>query len=247
MAVNRSRRGAGAAVHPDARLPAVTRTIAVFARWPEPGRVKTRLAPALPADLACDLHRAMLADTVAATRGAGAERRVLMWAGAPRGAERDPPPEAVGMEWGAQAGADLGERLEAAFALLAGEGPVAVVGSDAPELTAARLTAALDSLGSKDLVLGPTHDGGYYLVGLARPAPGLFRGVRWSTEHAFEDTRERATARGLALATLEPLADVDTPADLVALIGRLLEHPGSAPATAAALARLGLLPGASSA
>jgi hypothetical protein len=222
---------------------AVTRTIAAFARWPEPGRVKTRLAPALPLELACELHRAMLADTLAAVRGARADRRVLMWTGAPSGAQGDAVPEAAGLEWGAQVGADLGERLEAAFGQLAAAGPVVVVGSDAPELTAARLGAALDALDSQDLVLGPTRDGGYYLVGLARPAPGLFRGVRWSTEHALEDTRERAAALGLATAMLEPLADVDTPVDLVALIGRLLEHPGSAPASAAALARFGLLPG----
>jgi rSAM/selenodomain-associated transferase 1 len=218
------------------------RTIAVFARWPEPGRVKTRLSPALPANLACDLHRAMLADTLSAVRSADAEQRILLWGDAPAAASHDGWPETEGVAWGTQRGAGLGERLEAAFDdRRAARGAMVIVGSDAPELAEPTLRAAFHALQSTDLVLGPTPDGGYYLVGLARPPAGLFRDVRWGSERALHDTRERAAALGMSCRMLEPLADVDTGADLASLIARLLERPGRAPATAAALARLGLV------
>ena len=216
------------------------KTIAVFARWPESGQVKTRLSPALPAALACQLQRAMLADTLAAARAANASRRVLCWADAPDSARLDEP----GFATATQRGEGLGARLTAAFAdqFRSDSGPVVIAGCDAPEITAAAFDAAFVALAAHDLVLGPTPDGGYYLIGLARLAPGLFEGISWSTERARVETQALAAELGLTTAALEPLADVDTPADLVALIGRLLERPGAAAATAAALAEIGLLP-----
>ncbi|TMQ71476.1 MAG: glycosyltransferase [Candidatus Eisenbacteria bacterium] len=215
------------------------RTLAVFARWPEPGRVKTRLAPALPQDLACALQRAMLEDTLRAARGARADRRVLAWAEAPA----DPLPTVPGFEIARQRGEDLGARLAFGFdALLAAGGPVVITGADAPETEPARLDAALDALAASDLVLGATLDGGYDLVGLAAPAPGLFAGISWSTPRARAETEDRARARDLRLRTLEPIADVDTPADLVALIGRMLVASAPPRATTTALADMGLLP-----
>ena len=112
------------------RLWIVERTIAVFARWPEPGRVKTRLSPALPANLACDLHRAMLADTLSAVRSVDADRRILLWGDPPAGGAASPETEAI--PWGAQRGAELGERLEIAFDDLFSAGSsTVIVGSDA--------------------------------------------------------------------------------------------------------------------
>jgi rSAM/selenodomain-associated transferase 1 len=217
--------------------------VVVFARWPAPGRVKTRLAPALSAGPACDLHVAMLKDTLAAVRGAGADRRVLCWADAPPDAQPSAVPGSEGCEWRSQGEGALGERLERAVAtLMARGGRIVVTGSDAPELTSAALDRAFAALATFDLVIGPTSDGGYYLIGLSRSASGLFQDVAWSTPHARHDTLRAARALGLSVETLAPLADVDTGADLAGLIARLSARPGVAPATAAMLRTLGLVP-----
>jgi rSAM/selenodomain-associated transferase 1 len=219
------------------------KTVVVFARWPAPGRVKTRLAPALSGAPACDLHVAMLKDTLAAVRGAGADRRVLCWADAPADALPSAIPGTEGCEWSSQGEGALGERLERALAtLLAHDGRIVFTGSDAPEITSAALDRAFLALATFDLVIGPTPDGGYHLIGLSRIAPGLFHDVAWSTPYACDDTLRAARALGLSVETLAPLADVDTGADLAGLIARLSARPGDAPATAAMLQTLGLVP-----
>ena len=219
------------------------KTVVVFARWPAPGQVKTRLAPALTGVPARDLHVAMLEDTLAAVRGASADRRVLCWADAPPDAQPSAIPGTEDCEWRSQGEGALGERLERALAtLLTRGGRIVVTGSDAPEITSAALDRAFLALATFDLVIGPTPDGGYHLIGLSRIAPGLFHHVAWSTPHARDDTLRGARALGLSVETLAPLADVDTGADLAGLIARLSARPGDAPATAAMLRTLGLLP-----
>jgi len=216
--------------------------LAVFARWPEPGQVKTRLSPALPAALACDLHRALLDDALAAAARARAGARYLYWADAParRGAFAAP----SGFETRDQGGGDLGARLERAFGQqLARSGDRAVaIGADCPDLDVGLIERAFETLARADLVLGPARDGGYYLIGLARPAPALFRGMRWGTAGVLEETRARAHAAGLRTALLEPLDDLDTPADLVRWLGRAAcGRAAAAPATTRALRAIGLL------
>ncbi len=228
-------------------------SIAVFARWPRIGTVKTRLSPALPAELSLALHRAMVADTLAAARACGAERRVLYWGDAPDTPDAGEPPAAVppGFEARPQRGADLGARMANAFEeLLAGTSDRAVlVGTDCPDLGPAGIDAAFRALESKPVVLIPSRDGGYALIGLALPAPGLFERIDWSTEQVLAQTLERARAAGLAVRLLEPLADLDTPEDLVRWIARA-GFGGTAPAPhppaahlRAALAATGLFPG----
>lgn len=193
------------------------RRTAVFARPPVPGRVKTRLAAALTPRLACDLYAACLDDALAAARGAAADERWVYWAEPP---ERADPP--AGFRARLQRGANLGDRLASAFdELIQMPGDrVLILGADCPELDAARLEQAFQELERTDLVLGPTRDGGYYLVGLARPERRLFEGVTWGGERVLEQTRERAVAAGLEAALLEPLEDIDTPADVVRFIER---------------------------
>ena len=188
------------------------RRIAVFAKWPEPGRVKTRLSPALPASLACDLYRAMLEDALAVA-GAGADEAFAYWADS-RGIGEAPPGK---FQNRFQRGLDLGARLEHAFAelLLADHDQALIIGADCPTLDAAILREAYAALEQHALVLGPTRDGGYYLVGLGRIAPPLFRDIAWSTERVLEQTLERARAMGLAVKTLVELGDLDTAEDLV--------------------------------
>lgn len=192
------------------------RRLALFARVPAPGRVKTRLVPALPERLAADLYSGWLADAMAAVAAAPAEERIVFWADAPgRG---DAP-----LESRVQRGAGLGERLSAAFdELLDGSGARAlIVGSDTPALTATHLAAALDALESHDIVLGPARDGGYWCVGLRKRVPELFRDVPWSTDQVLERTLEHARDARVDAGLVDTLDDLDTPADLARLVGAL--------------------------
>jgi rSAM/selenodomain-associated transferase 1 len=218
------------------------RRIAVFARWPMPGRVKSRLSPALPPPLACALHRGMIEDTLEAVARSACDARLLYWADAPgdrRGFVAPP-----GFEERDQEGADLGERLARAFGelLRAPEDRALVVGSDCPALEPARLADAFDALDAHELVLGPTRDGGYYLIGLSRAAPALFQGIEWGTASVHAQTLERARASGLTAAELGVLDDIDTPADLVRFVAAGADAAPRATHTRAALEAIGLLP-----
>src|SRR5262249_30041547 len=111
--------------------------LAVFARWPEAGRVKPRLSPALPAELARDLHEAMLRDVLETGRSSGIDRRYLYWADPPRNEPWLGFAREAGFRESVQRGADLGLRLEAAFDELIGgrDDRAVVVGADVPELS----------------------------------------------------------------------------------------------------------------
>lgn len=211
--------------------------IAVFARRPLEGRVKTRLSPALPTRLAVALYNGMLRDSLNAAEKCGADERWLFWAEpvgpsfAPRGWHENFQPEG-----------DLGARLEHAFdSLFTPRSRAVIMGVDCPRLDSARLHAAFAALDHADVVLGPATDGGYTLIGLSAPAPGLFRGVKWSTDAVLAQTLAIARDLKLRVETLPPLEDIDTPDDLARLVAALAFAP-VAPNTSRALASMGLLP-----
>ena len=110
-----------------------------------------------------------------------------------------------------QVGDDLGQRMEHAFdhAFSRGHERVIVVGSDCPGLTTALLAEAFAALEEHGVVIGPAHDGGYYLLGLRHPQPTLFRDMEWSTATVAEETLARAQVQGLTVARLPVLSDVD--------------------------------------
>ncbi|PYM61267.1 MAG: DUF2064 domain-containing protein, partial [Candidatus Rokuibacteriota bacterium] len=140
-----------------------------------------------------------------------------------------------------QRGRDLGERLAAAIGgeLAAGPGPVLAIGADAPHVPAAALAEAAAALTrGADVVLGPAADGGYYLIGLRDPTPGLFTGIAWSTAGVLQATLARAAAAGLAVHLLPPSFDVDQVADLARLRALLARDDVSLPRTAGMLAGL---------
>lgn len=230
---------------------APSRRLAVFARWPLAGSVKSRLSPALPADLACDLHRALVSDTLAVAAAAGADETFVLWGDAPHGASPGaavPAPEGIaipaGLRTGAQSGGTLGDRLDTAFDALLSDGARAlVVGTDCPALRAEHLQAGFAALEESDLVLGPARDGGYWLIGLRVRAPVLFGSIAWGSGAVLAQTLERAGHARLSVATLATLDDLDTPDDLARFVARGLVDPGCVPAaTREALARMGLLP-----
>lgn len=220
------------------------RRLALFARRPRAGEVKTRLSPAVPPPIACDLHRAMIEDAIAVAAGAQADERLLYWAGEPAGQEAPVHPN--GLREREQSGGHLGERLERAFGdLLAVAADRAVIfGADCPALEPAALDQAFDVLEAHDVVLGPARDGGYYLIGLRRRAPTLFREIEWGTSRVLDQTLAQAARAGLAAALLPALDDLDTPEDLLRWIG--LRAGGGGPDTPRALDRalraVGLLP-----
>ena len=218
--------------------------LAVFARRPAAGEVKTRLSPAIPAALALDLYRAMLEDAIAVTTRAGADERFLYWAGTPEA--RDLALAPAGMRARDQQGRDLGERLARAFddLLLAPGDRAVILGADCPGLDSGTLREAFAALAKHDAVLGPARDGGYYLIGLRRRAPDLFRDIEWSTARVLDQTVARAAQAGVTVQRLAALDDLDTPEDLLRWIA--CRAGGGGPSTARALDRtlraMGLLP-----
>ncbi len=190
----------------------------VMVKFPEPGAVKTRLIPALGARRACDLHCALVHQTLAEVKQfaelSGAAVEVCI-AGAP---DDESARVWLGDAWtlSTQGGGDLGARLERATgaAFTEGAGAVVVIGTDCPQLTADHLVAAFAALKTTDMVLGPATDGGYYLLGVRRPVPALFRNIAWGTAAVLAQTLAAAQAARFAHQLLPPLSDVDLPADL---------------------------------
>jgi rSAM/selenodomain-associated transferase 1 len=177
----------------------------VFARYPSPGRCKTRLIPALGAEGAARLHRRLvertllrLADLRPCLAYSGAEEaRFREWLGGD-------------LEMIAQASGDLGARMLAA----GGEGPALIVGSDVPDISAAAVRSAGDGLAHSDLVLGPAADGGFWLIAYRRAKPALFTDVAWGTSRVHAAVLANAGRLGLKVSQGEMLADLDRPEDL---------------------------------
>ena len=205
--------------------------VIVFARTPVAGRVKTRLIGRLTAQQAAELHQAMITDTtdLVAALPLPAERRILF-------SEALPPmalPE--GLEVGRQAEGDLGARLVAAMegAFAGGAEKAIVLGSDSPHLPPSRILEAVKALDTADLVLGPTDDGGYYLVGCraGRFSPAVFAGVEWGSARVFQQTCAAAAPAGLSVASLATWYDLDEWKDLM----RFAREAAPAPRTRALL------------
>ena len=189
----------------------------LFTRYPEPGTTKTRLIPALGAQGAAALQQRMSEAIVAQmVRFAGqypvcpeirfvggTQQLVEAWL-------------STSIPCLPQGEGELGDRLCRAFsqAFAQGSRQVVVIGADCPGLTPALFAQAFAALESRDLVLGPAMDGGYYLVGLNRPAPALFAGIPWGTGEVLAATLKQAHELHLSTHLLEPLADVDRQEDL---------------------------------
>jgi rSAM/selenodomain-associated transferase 2/rSAM/selenodomain-associated transferase 1 len=184
------------------------------------GRVKTRLIPALGAEGAAAVHRRLVLRTLRTAAEFCAREAVdleLRFDGTGEEALR----HWLGDGWHlrAQCEGDLGARMADAFAAAFAEGAraAAIIGSDSPGLAPAHLAAAFEALAHAPAVFGPAVDGGYYLVGLARSMPALFRGVPWGTGTVLADSLRILEREGVARpALLDPLEDVDRPDDLAA-------------------------------
>jgi len=214
--------------------------LAVMAKAPRVGAVKTRLCPPLRAAEAAELARCFLLDAVERAAMVAGVAPILAYA--PAEARTEIEAMAPGFVLIAQRGLDLGQRqrhvVEDVLAL--GYEAVLVTGTDSPTLPAESIDEAVSLVMAPDVdvVLGPTEDGGYYLVGLRSPCPALFEDIPWSTSAVLSLTLERARRLGLRAVCLPTWYDVDTGADLERLEGTLAGSSGLRPRhTRAFLAR----------
>ncbi len=189
--------------------------VAVFAKAPVPGEVKTRLAAVLGADAAASLHAGLVRHALSTALHARLGP-ISLWC----------LPDAshsffarcageFGVRLEAQEGADLGERMGRAFER--SPAPLLVIGADCPALTPAHLAASASALREADAVFVPAEDGGYVLVGLARPVRGFFDDIPWGSAGVMARTRERLERAGLRWVELDTLWDVDRPDDYARL------------------------------
>jgi uncharacterized protein len=190
--------------------------LAVFARAPELGRVKTRLSPPLTADEALHLHRALVEDTLAQldrVQRPGLSRVLLLSRPLIHPTDLDIP---RGWTVGIQSGGDLGERLASVFhnSFRRGARKVLILGSDSPTLPLEVIHDALDGLDRVDIVVGPSTDGGYYLIGAKIFLPELFRGIPWGSGEVFTQTRKTLEVLGIRYELLVPWYDVDRAPDI---------------------------------
>ena len=203
------------------------RALLVVAKRPAAGRTKTRLCPPLTRAEAAELYRCLLLDTLDLIRSVPGVKPIIAYL--PEAAAGYFQELAPDFDLLPQRGADLGERLDNALThcLAKGFRQAVIMNSDGPTLPAENLRMAFEVLEKEvDVVLGPCEDGGYYLVGITRPQPGLFRGMEMSTETVMAETLARARELKLSVATLPGWYDVDTAGDLARLAAELTEAAG---------------------
>ena len=226
-------------------MTATAEILAVFARAPELGMVKTRLCPPFTADEAVRFHRALVEDTLdhlGKLNRPDLSRVLLLSRPLVQATDLDVP---RGWTVGIQSPGDLGAKLSSFFhgAFLKEVVRVVVVGCDSPTLPLEVVDDAFEDLSRVDVTLGPAADGGYYLIGARLFLPDLFRGISWGTEGVLRQTRDVIDKLGRRYHLLVPWYDVDRPGDLeklreeIAFIRR--SHPELVPRrTAAALPAL---------
>jgi hypothetical protein len=207
-----------------------------MAKAPKPGKVKTRLARCLPPQHVTSLYRCLLDDTLALARSlAGVEVDIMC----PAADVHDLTCIAGdSVRVVTQQGEGLAAGLTSVFSYFAASGRKRVIAfdSDSPHLPASVLERAFDALETSDVVVGPTHDGGYYLVGAKASYPELFSGDSLGTANALQALMARAQSQQLSVRFTDPFYDIDEEADLIRLSAELRLAPGKAPKTAAWLA-----------
>ena len=209
------------------------RVLVIMAKAPRPGAVKTRLAPSLSAVAVTDFYCCLLGDTLTLARSLSDVEVAIMC------------PESDVHELAhlagndasivAQKGEGLAAGLTSVFAHFAGphQRRTIAFNSDSPHLPSSILESAFDSLTAHDVVVGPTHDGGYYLVGAKTAYPMLFASDGMSTTSALERLLSRARSLHLSIDFADPFWDVDVTDDLTRLAAELRLAPERAPRTAA--------------
>jgi uncharacterized protein len=216
------------------------RTLVVMAKAPRPGMVKTRLAQSLPVEAITELYRCLLDDTMALAHSLGTVEVAIMCPASDVEELTRMVRGAVGVV--AQQGEGLAAGLTSVFAHFASTGRQRVIAfnSDSPHLPASVLGNAFEALTGHDVVVGPTHDGGYYLVGTKAAHPALFDGDGMGTKSALEALLARARGLQLSVGFTDPFYDIDVEGDLTRLAAELRLAPARAPRTAVWLKQWGM-------
>lgn len=188
----------------------------IFVKYPESGKVKTRLAKNIGSESAALLYRKMAESIIYDLSKLADYRKIIFF---------DPPERRNdvmrwlkfnGLSFIAQEGNSLGEKMSNAFshAFSLGADKAVVIGTDCPQITTQTIVKAFEKLETSEVVIGPSYDGGYYLLGLKSLIPEVFHGIDWSTNIVFDQTMKRLRQSGIESECLEMLRDVDTVEDL---------------------------------
>jgi rSAM/selenodomain-associated transferase 1 len=183
----------------------------IFIKTPIPGLVKTRLQPDLTAEESAELYSAFLKDLD--HKFYNQFDYTCWYAVSPENFQKDVLKQIIHLDnYFLQEGQDLGERMNHAFQLLFSKGyeKVVLIGSDLLSITSDLINQALKGLVKKDCVIGPSRDGGYYLIALSHPCSFLFKDLPWSTSEIFEKTIEILDKKGLSYKLLPEFEDIDT-------------------------------------
>ncbi|AAZ19008.1 conserved hypothetical protein [Psychrobacter arcticus 273-4] len=188
--------------------------IIIFAKFPAPGMAKTRLQPAIGLDGASLMAKQLLLHSVEQALATGFSVELCV-----SPAPKDPCWQTLNLskslQWSSQVNDDLGLRMLAASQqALSKFEQLVLIGTDCPSLTSLRIQEAVQQLKQSDTVMIPASDGGYVLLGFKQAQASLFSNIEWSTASVAAVTRQRIAALGWTLALLEPLHDIDEPADL---------------------------------
>jgi uncharacterized protein len=223
------------ASEPEVRSSNNHRVLVIMAKAPRPGAVKTRLTPSLSPEAVTDFYRCLLDDTLALAR--------TLKTGGVKVAIICPEIDVTelvqlagsGVNVVAQNGEGLAAGLTSVFAHFAKNPQRRVIAfnSDSPHLPRSILEGAFETLTAHDVVVGPTHDGGYYLVGAKASHPTLFANDGMGTSSALEGLLSRAQALDLSVGFADLFYDIDIADDLSRLAGELRLDPARAPRTAA--------------
>lgn len=218
--------------HTDACIPRSNRTLVIMAKAPRPGLVKTRLTESLPSPAVTALYRCLLEDTVALAKSLTSVDVAVM---CPE-SDRDELAQLLGsvVDVVAQTGQGLARGLTSVFRHFTATGQRRVIAfnSDSPHLPPSILESAFELLATRDVVVGPTHDGGYYLVGATAAYPTLFESDRMGTRNALDGLVARARILELSTGFTERFYDIDIANDLILLARELHLAPAKAPRTA---------------
>jgi len=196
------------------------RCILLFVRFPERGKVKSRLAREMNEDFVLRLYESMVMDTIDMLKRTKIPFRICF----------DPPDKLtqlkqwLGQEhtYMPQCGIDIGDRMEKAFmqVFLEEVKEILLVGSDIPGLTTTVIGEAFAALSSHDVVIGPANDGGYYMIGFQKNtfSPGIFHNMTWSTDRVYPETVTRLLDEERSMYIVRECIDIDTREDLIKVL-----------------------------
>ncbi|MDD4954870.1 MAG: TIGR04282 family arsenosugar biosynthesis glycosyltransferase [Candidatus Omnitrophica bacterium] len=199
------------------------RSLIVFAKEPQKGKVKTRLLDCLSRNDCLKLYKAFLRDTLDVARAVNCEKKIIAYEATcePRYIKR------IGKDFSfyKQEGENFGERLINAFKAARKEGSqkIVVIGADSPTILSEFIERGFNLLDDNDIILGPTRDRGFYLIGLKNSVPGLFKNIQWSTNYVLAGILKNSEFLGKKVAKLDEWYDVDDK-DSLLYLSDVLKH-----------------------